>query len=119
MKIKTCFLVASLLLGGSLFALAENAESIQITAPPALPRGFALRGYSPLVRVHYADLKAESYTLKVWLLEDKNYQTASTQWSERIVPVDNAKGGVSNGQLLLNVNMDVYNLDVKMDKCKT
>ena len=61
-----------------------------------------------MLRIHYTDLNSESYTLKVWLLENQKYNLASTQWSERTLPIDNAKGGAPNGQLLLNIDMDVF-----------
>ena len=39
---------------------------------------------------------------------DQKYNLASTQWSERTIPIENKKGGAPEGQLLLNVAMDVF-----------
>ena len=105
---KSSLWITSLALGGLLLVSTACAESLQITPPPVLPRGCSLLGYAPLVRVHYADLGSEAYTLKLWLLEDQKYNLASSQWSGRTIPIDNQKGGSPQGQLLLNAAMDVF-----------
>ena len=95
-------------MGGLLVTTGALAESIRITAPTVLPRDCPLMGYSPLVRVSYSGLEEESYTLKLWVLEDQKYNLASTQWSERTIPIENKQGGAPEGQLLLNMAMDVF-----------
>ena len=108
MRLKTCLLLTLLLVGGLLVASCAFAESIRLSVPSVLPRDCPLVGYSPLVRVSYSGLNAESYTLKLWLLEDQKYNLASTQWSERTISIENKKGGAAEGQLLLNAAMDVF-----------
>jgi hypothetical protein len=67
-----------------------------------------LVGYSPLVRLYYAGLKPEDYTLKVWLLEEQNYHLASTQWSPRTIPIRNGKDGLQDVELRIVTDMDVF-----------
>src|SRR5579872_3862692 len=89
-------------------ALSSSAQTIHITAPMVLPRACPFIGYAPLVRINYSELKPEAYILKVWLLEDQKFNLASSQWSERTIPIENQKGAAPDGQLRLNVPMDVF-----------
>lgn len=110
-KMKKCNYVrlATALAAVALFtAGSAPAESLRIYAPTVLPRNQGLGEYSPLIFFSYSDLKSESFTLKVWLLEEHNWYCASSQWCERTFAINSRREGVANGTVRMASPFDVF-----------
>ena len=86
-----------------------HSETIQFSgAPPILPSNLPLGKYSPEVSFTYGVLKQETYTVKLSLLETRNYYYASTQWQQRTYTIDNRSGANASGFIVITKAMDVF-----------
>ena len=79
-----------------------------VSVPAVLPGGTPLATYSPLVSIQYDGLSAETYTLRVFLLETGNFFCASNQWCDIHFPINNQNGTNSSGRIVTARNMDVF-----------
>lgn len=112
MKIINCIRLATALTAVAVFSAGSApAESLRIHAPTVLPRNQGLGDYSPLVSFSYSDLKSEPYTLKVWLLEENNWNCASTQWCEKTFAINSHREGAANGSLRMTSPFDVFDFE--------
>lgn len=101
-------IIHAVCLSFTLSAAHGGAQSLSLSAPPLLPRNYPLSSFAPRIVIHYANLGPGDYSVKLWLLDSEHFNCASSQWCARALAIENVHGSHAQGELVVNVAMDVY-----------